>query len=65
MTARKTIMPAGSDDGGGSKEVANAARKAGRKQSRPGTGTRDRQNPKDQRARKIEAWCEGKMGSYK
>lgn len=65
MTARKTVMPAGADDGGGSKETAAAARKAGRKQTRPGTGGRDKQNPKEQRSRKIEAWCAGHSGSYR
>jgi hypothetical protein len=32
---------------------------------KPGVGSRDKQNPKMQRSRKIEAWCEGKSGSYK
>lgn len=61
--AERTVLPA-SSEGGGSAPVASAARKAGRKQSRPGVGSRDKQNPKEQRARKIEAWCQGKMEKY-
>lgn len=56
-------MPA-SSEGGGSADLKRIARMTGRKQPRPGTGTRDKQNPNDQRARKIEAWCQGKAEKY-
>lgn len=39
--------------------------KCATKGMKPGVGSRDKQNPKMQRSRKIEAWCEGKSGSYK
>lgn len=60
----KAIDDTGVGDSGGSKALDRAARGAGRKQSRPGVGVRDKQNPKAQRSRKIEAWCQGKAESY-
>jgi hypothetical protein len=61
--APKTALPQACD-GGGSAEVGRAAKRVGRKQSRPGVGTTDKQRPGEQRARKIEAWCQGKAEKY-
>lgn len=49
---------------GSDREVDGPAARATKGQ-RAGVGSRDRQNPKEQRARKIEAWCEGHSQSYK
>jgi hypothetical protein len=54
--SKKTVV---ADEG-----LAGPARRAvkGMKSAGPG---RDKQNPRKQTNRKIEAWCEGKSGSYK
>jgi hypothetical protein len=57
--APKTVLPAGKSDGGASAPIARAARGVNKGKANTGPG-RDRQNPKAQRNRKIEAWCEGK-----
>ncbi|MGH6878561.1 MAG: hypothetical protein ACREHV_14460 [Rhizomicrobium sp.] len=73
--SQKTVLSPACD-GGGSSEVARAAAKAGRKQTRPGTGGKDKQNPNDQRSRKIigifddggakvRDWVAGKRSTYK
>ena len=54
--------PADRDSGGGHEVGAPARRMT--KGHKAGTATRDKQNPKEQRARKIEAWCEGKSKGY-
>jgi hypothetical protein len=54
---KKAIDDTGVGDSGGSKGLDRATRVRGQKK---GVGTRDKQNPKAQRAKKIEAWCQGK-----
>jgi hypothetical protein len=58
-----TNTPSASD-GGGDRATKAAARAAYKGPPR-GTGSRDKQNPKEQRARKIEAWCAGHSRSYR
>lgn len=54
----KHIVTPTSEGGGGHKLKHSA--KAAVKGMRNGVGQRDKQNPKEQRAHKIEAWCQGK-----
>jgi hypothetical protein len=55
----KTVAPYKDalDDGGDSMTHGPAHRAT--KGQRPGVGSTDKQNPRKQRNRKIEAWCEG------
>ena len=50
-------------DSGSDREVDAPARRMV-KGMKNGVGSRDKQNPKEQRARKIEAWWEGKSKGY-
>lgn len=46
-------------------ELKGPARRAVKGMKSAGPGSRDKQNPRKQVNRKIDAWCEGKSGSYK
>jgi hypothetical protein len=46
-------------DGGGDFQQKPGAKRLDKHNARPGTGARDKQNPKAQRNHKIEAWCQG------
>lgn len=60
--APKTILsPVG--DSGSSAELDKPSRRIARKDVKSGL-QRDKQNPKAQRGRKIEAWCQGKAERY-
>lgn len=52
-------MPDDSGDAG-----THAVARRATKGMKPGPGTPDKQNPKAQRVRKIEAWCQGR-GEYR
>lgn len=62
--SHKINLPSASD-GGGDSEQKPTAKRMDKHNARPGTGTRDKQNPSKQRSRRIEAWCEGKSEHYK
>lgn len=49
---------------GGDKDQHRVAKQMNRGKMNGGINTRDKQNPKAQRNRKIEAWCSGKTESY-
>jgi hypothetical protein len=48
---------------GGDREQKVAAKQMGKGKLKPGPG-RDKQSPKAQRSRKIDAWCSGKSEDY-
>jgi len=60
----RNIEKANVGDSGSSKEVDKPAERA-TKGMKAGPGSRDKQNPREQRARKIEAWCCGTSRNYK
>lgn len=51
-------------DSGGDEDQCKTAKRMNRGKINTGPGTRDKQSPKAQRARKIEEWCSGKTESY-
>lgn len=60
--SRTNLSPTG--DSGSSAELDRPSRRIARKDVKSGLQT-DKQNPKAQRARKIEAWAQGKAEHYR
>lgn len=56
-TAPQLNLSSASDGGGDPEQKAVAKRMV--KGMKNGVGSADKQNPREQRARKIEAWCDG------